>query len=251
MNQEQIKQTIKNFFTKEVNYFLIFAFLGIVISYIIYFWFPQYLYLIIQEDNLIENLSALGFLTAGLLGIWAVKKNKKWRKLSMLVAFLGFLGFLDEISFGDRLSDFNYPSIMGWQVDSAHDLFAVAYLFSESIIGYHGTIALVVGSVTIALALFLYQGKYTLNELTMNTVETVPGRYLVLFGLFLAVALIVDLKENIPPRMVIEEMFEFYAAILLCLYSISLPKETGKTKNISAGKTSPTDEIKTKDPSSI
>ncbi len=236
MSQDQMKQTIKNFFTKEVNYFLTFAFLGIVISYIIYFWFPQHLNLIIEEDNLIENLSALGFLTAGFLGIWAVKKNKKWKKLSMLVAFLGFLGFLDEISFGERIFDFNYPSIMGWQVDSAHDLFAVAYLFFESIFGYHGTIAIVVGSLIVALAIFLYQGKYTLNELSMNTLETVPGRYLVLFGLFLVVAILVDLKENTPPRMVIEEMFEFYAAILLCLYSISLPKETGKTKNINSGK---------------
>lgn len=228
-------KSIKIFFTKEVNYFLLFALSGIVISYIIYFWFPQYINLIIEEGNLIENLSTLGFLTAGFLGIWAVKKNKEWRKISIPVAFLGFLGFLDEISFGERLFDNNYPTLLGWEVNSAHDLIAVAYLFFESIFGYQGTIALVVAAVVAVLALFLYQDKYTLNELTFNLFETVPGRYLVLFGIFLALALIVDLKENIPPRMIIEEMFEFYAALLLCLYSISLPKETGTTENIRRG----------------
>lgn len=164
----------------------------------------------------------------------------------MLVAFLGFLGFLDEISFGERFIDINYPVLMDWQVDSAHDLVAVAYLFFESFLGYHGTIALAVGVAVVALALFFYQDKYTLNDLTFNTLETVPGRYLVLFGIFLVLALIVDLKENTPPRMIIEEMFEFYAAILLCLYSISLPKETGKSKNIHEGKTESVNGTKTR-----
>lgn len=81
MSQNQLKQSVKSFFTKEINLYLVFAFFGIVISYIIYFWFPKYLYLIIEEDNLIENLSALSFLTAGFLGVWAVKKNYKSRKL--------------------------------------------------------------------------------------------------------------------------------------------------------------------------
>lgn len=230
ITEQTIQSGKKSFFSKEINFFLFIAGLGLVMAYLIYLWFPEYTPLIIEEDSLVENLSVFIFLLAGILGLWAIRKNRNWKKLSLGVAGLGFLGFLDEISFGERVFDFSYPSAMNWQIDSAHDLVAVAYRFFESIFGYYGLIALVVGTVIAVIAIYLYQQKYSLIDLIGNTHKTLPGKYLILFSIFLAVAVLVDLKEHTASRAVIEEMLEMYAAIALCFYSIRLPSTETATK---------------------
>lgn len=223
---KQLKTDSKHsFFSREINSFLMVGVLGLVISYIIYFWIPEYVHLIVEEDHLVENLSAFFYLTAGFLGLWAMKKNRNWKMLSLGVAVLGFIGFLDELSFGDRFFELNFPALLDWEVNSAHDLVAVGYLFFEDIFGLYGLIILVIGLVvTAGIALYLYQKKYSLTKIIGYTHKTLPGKYLILFCFFILAAILIDLKEHATSRAITEEMFELYAAVALCFYSIRLPK---------------------------
>lgn len=210
--------------SKEIKYFLTVIGLSFILAYVIYFILPVFTPYFVEEDSLVENLSAFSYLLAFFLGIWVLTKYRSWWKLSLPVTLLGLVGFLDEISFGERIFDLTMPVVLDVKIDAAHDLVAIAYLFLKDIFGLFGLVAIILGLGVAAGGLYLYQQKYTLEDLTGNLFQTVPGQFLVLFLVFLFAATVIDLKEDYIPFVIAEELFEMFAGVSLCLYSLSLLK---------------------------
>lgn len=214
--------------SKEIKYFLTVVGFSFVSAYVIYFILPEFTPYFVEEDSVIENLSAFSYLLAFFLGIWVLTNYGSWWKLSLPVALLGLVGFLDEISFGERIFDLTMPVVLGVKVDAAHDFVAIFYLFLKDIFGLYGLVAIILGLGIIVAGLFLYQQKYSFRDLTGNLFQTLPGQFLVLFFFFLFAATIIDLKEDYIPFVIVEELFEMFAGFSLCLYSLSLIKTEEK-----------------------
>ncbi|HEY9648295.1 MAG TPA: hypothetical protein V6C88_18095 [Chroococcidiopsis sp.] len=86
-----------------------------------YLWFPSISPMLLAEDQLIENLTALLCLVAFALCMLALRKRLAWQP--PLIATISLLAFLDEISFGARLWGGNgLQNDQGFIVDGVHDL---------------------------------------------------------------------------------------------------------------------------------
>tara|TARA_B100000212_G_C26977199_1_gene365097 strand:- start:309 stop:518 length:210 start_codon:yes stop_codon:yes gene_type:complete len=68
----------------------------------IFFFAPEYKYLLNQEDKLVENITAFIFLITFFLNIKLQKfKNDNKRKILRMISIISLIGFLDELSFGE------------------------------------------------------------------------------------------------------------------------------------------------------
>lgn len=80
----------------------------------------------IREDSLIENLTAAFYFCAFASALFLLTnrsiRNRKGRNWLTALSALGLVGFLDEISFGERLFDFDMPVTHGTKIDAVHDV---------------------------------------------------------------------------------------------------------------------------------
>lgn len=88
---------------------------------LVYFFVPALREALSQEDHLVENLSAALFLVCFLLGsVRALKLNSPSRKILLFVPLLGLFAFLDEISYGQRIFNWDTPIINEVSVENVH-----------------------------------------------------------------------------------------------------------------------------------
>jgi len=215
------KKLTEIYFNQLLKFFFAVVAGTLLISYSIYLWFPEYIYFIIDEDHLVENISAFSYLLAFFLGLWVLKNYNSWRKLTWLVAILGLIGFLDEISFGTRFIEFAEPELLGKNINALHDFIFISYIFFTDSLGFYGVLLLVLASVAGVIFIYIKQQKYQIKGFIGDPLKP-PGLFLVLFFFFVSAAQIADLKGFITPLVIIEELFEMFGGIALCLYSVSL-----------------------------
>jgi|GEM_PF-5923941 len=204
-----------------VQKFLLFGLICILTGYVVYLFAPDYIHLFVQEDHLVEVLSALSYLVAFALGVWIYKNYRRWRMFTVAVMVLGPLGFFSELSFGEDYFDLDMPVVYDVKIDAAHDLVMLKYVLMEEQIGKSGVIllALLTGLALIAL---VYYKRDFFKKLTGDILHYQPGIFLFLFVFFLGSAVLIDLKEHYVPYAIVEELFELYAGMSLCFYCISL-----------------------------
>ena len=97
----------------------------------VYFVFPRHQKRFINEDRFLENLTALLFLAAFLLGTVFVAKlrDKRKRQVYSVIPIVGLLGLLDELSYGERLLQIKrLPGLRGIKIDGLHDLVYIAFV---------------------------------------------------------------------------------------------------------------------------
>lgn len=210
-----------NILKRLLKFFFAVVSVSLIISFSLYFWFPEYINFIIEEDHLVENISAFSYLLAFFLGLWVLKNYSSWRKLTWLVAIIGLIGFLDELSFGSRIIAFAEPELLGKNINALHDFFFIGYIFFTNLVGLYGVLFLVLGFSAGIIFLYFRQYRFRIKDF-IGDPTTPPGLFLVLFAFFVIAAQIADLKGFIAPLVIIEELFEMYGGIALCLYSISL-----------------------------
>lgn len=211
-------------FKKMLTSYYTILFGSLITAFSIYYWVPEYTYFIIEEDHLVENISAFSYLSAFFLGIWILTNYSSWRKLTWLVTIIGLIGFLDELSFGTRFFEFTEPELLDKNINAVHDIITIGYLFFENIIGFTGILILVLASLAGSILFYVKQQKYRIEEFIGDPTSP-PGLFPVMFFLFVLLAQIADLKDFIAPLVIIEELFELFGGISLCFYSVSLAKK--------------------------
>ena len=87
--------------------------------------FPGYRHLLVQENSLLENLTAGFYLIAALMGLELFRRNKSPLHL-LLPTLLGVVGFLDEIQWGETLLNLSMPIVAGNKINAIHDFVDVA-----------------------------------------------------------------------------------------------------------------------------
>ena len=189
---------------------------NVLIACVAYVWFPTYRHYLLQEDSLVENLSAMFFLLSSFLSLLFLVKLKDHKKLLIFVLVVGLIGFLDELSFGERIFGFAMPSIGRVKIDAIHDFFDLAYRYRSYSYPLTG-----IGGILI-VTLVSYWVKLMLRHPSKGL-----GPHYVLLMFFAALvfsASVIDLEiVKYPPLFVLEEIFEMNAGIALVFCCLSLP----------------------------
>ena len=184
--------------------------------------------ILIEEDMLLENLTASTFAMAAVIGLimaifhWRGNGRHAW--LTLIVPFLAGLAALDEISFGKREYLLTVPSlkVYAFRIDGVHDLVLLAWSILETdkplYLTAYGIALLVAGVVAWILwrRLAIGSPKSRLRELDPRTWV----RFLLISGCLVCVALLLDL-DLVEVRFLIfvEELLEFNAAVALIFAS--------------------------------
>ena len=206
-------------------YLAIFLF-NVIVASVLYIGFPTYLYYLLAEDGVIENLSAAFFLLSFFLAVASLIKREGHKKILIPISALGLIGFLDELSFGERVFGFSALRLGGVKIDQAHDVLNLLSKALEGFIDSYGAYifyVLVGVCVILSIMLFRYRSKL-LNEVSGMIWK--PHYILLLFFFMLGfLALLIDLKESATkPLFVLEETLEMNAAMALCFTCLSLAK---------------------------
>lgn len=93
----------------------------VVVMAILSFAYPDAVGRHFKEDHTFELLTAAAFLGAFVVVAVQLLRRRQVTTLSLAAGLLGLLAFLDEMSFGERLFDFEAPRMFDTKIDSLHD----------------------------------------------------------------------------------------------------------------------------------
>jgi len=188
--------------------------------------FPTYRYLLIEEDQLVENLSAIFFFLAFLLGPLFILRLRPRRMHWGLAAtaLVALIGFLDEISFGERLFDLSMPVWGGVKFDAVHDIVELAYKsIRPSPLLWTASVTLASLFIALGLRRLFKDGGGVAKQSLSRFLKTPTFFFVLLFALFIAAAVLIDL-HILHTRLLfsLEEVFEMNAAFALFFLCFSL-----------------------------
>ncbi|MBU2612070.1 MAG: hypothetical protein KJ606_14170 [Chloroflexi bacterium] len=213
---------------KQIKYFFSVFLISNILAYILYFQRADLRGLLELEDNLLENLTALCFLAAGVLAAYLALREKTNRGWLIFVAALGFIGFLDEVGFGSRYFGFSTPVIADKPIDSIHDIpVALAKLVLRGWQEFPLPITLAVFAPLLVLTIVIWKhGKAILGSLIRH-LKFPPLILLLLSSALIALAILLDADFiHLELLVVLEEMCELNAAIALIFCAWSLKQRT-------------------------
>lgn len=192
---------------------------------VVFNWFTSLRGFYINEDWLVENLSAAFYLVAFLLAITLAWRSRHRRWTIFGVGVIGLVGFLDEISFGERWYDVPMPRFFGVRLDAFHDVFSFAYRVLPQV-RFHPLFFL--GLLTVAAVMILVGRRLapTVREWLVGIHRHPAFTIFILAVLQIAAALVIDLHIlRMRGVFMLEEVFEMNAAIalVLCAWSLREP----------------------------
>lgn len=213
---------------KQIKYFFSVFLISNILAYSLYFQRADLRGLLELEDNLLENLTALCFLAAGVLAAYLALREKTNRGWLIFVAALGFIGFLDKVGFGSRYFGFSTPVIADKPIDSIHDIpVALAKLVLRAWQEFPLPTTLAVFATLIVLTIGIWKhGKAILGSLIRH-LKFPPLILLLLSAALIALAILLDADFiRLELLVVLEEMCELNAAIALIFCAWSLKQRT-------------------------
>ena len=191
------------------------------LGWIVYGFVPAARPGILEEDHVVEWLSALAFLAAGVLGLglWLRGRTPTERLAVAVAAFLGLLGFGDELSFGERLLSLDMPRIRGLKIDGAHDFAEVVARGGRDAFRAAPAVVAVCGIATVAAgAALAWRFRDALAAFARACLATSPRVALIAAVAAVALATLIDLPLAVFDHDAIkatEELLELAAAVLL------------------------------------
>lgn len=196
----------------------------LLIGFLLYFGIPSARGYLLEEDSLVENLSAGFYLMSALYGTFLLLRNQGYKKLITAITSISFLGFLDEVSFGERLFSLNMPYVYGVRIDAAHDFVDVAEKMTSDFGDSYPLYANIIffGSLFLIISLIIkYKNK--LSKIRQKNRQNPPFILLSSFVYLIILALAFDLEIVYDDAFfMMEEIFEMNAALalLMCCFSL-------------------------------
>lgn len=206
---------------KYVWSYLIISGIALLALYGVYFCVPEIREVLLMEDGIIENVGALIFLGAFLLGIPLCVKTKAYRRSILFISLVALVGFLDEISFGERWIEIKMPELLGVKIDGVHDLFYMVAINLDRAPRLHA-----IGFSAVCFIVFVWVTLKYGRRLMRWALDAYPRPTLILAALFflqLGMSLVIDLEVVRRGWLfVLEEQFEANVAMALAFCSLSL-----------------------------
>ncbi len=200
--------------------------IDLVVS-LVYFAFPAYRGLLVDEDRLLETLSALldlGVFIYALLLITRRAYKGTSRAWLIFLALVGLWSFLEDVSYGQRIFGFDSPRVFGVPIDGMHDFVYVGKRYLDILIKYQARrlliLVVVLGVVMMGLVV-----KYWSKILAVlgNGFRSPQYLFFIIYVLLMAPSAILDLDVfSSPLTTLIEEVFEFDASLALLFGCIAI-----------------------------
>jgi hypothetical protein len=208
------------------NYYGNFAFCSVasfVAAFVFYYAVPGQRHLLLEEDSLLETMSALSYLAAAILAFVIARKNHPARRALWFIGAVALVGFLDELSFGERLFNLQMPVIRGKKIDAVHDVVSLAFRLTREFPLIALPLLAVAGIAFLTIA--WKQRKHFLSFVL--TYRGHPAlRFFAVFAAMILAALVIDLGlKNSDGLYLLEELFELNAGLALgfCAWSLRSP----------------------------
>lgn len=197
---------------------------SLVVSTLVYVFLPGSRELITLEDSLVENCSALLFISTFFLSSLKALSRKGRNSKLYILSCVSLLGFLDEVSFGERLFSLSMPTLSGKKIDAIHDLADVAKNYILRYASSHPKMgALALGGL-IGFSIFVLW-KWN-AEIRSFSAHKLKNRSVVFASLFVAcglIATLLDLELVYSEYLfALEEVLEMDAALCLFFLGLSL-----------------------------
>ena len=188
---------------------------------ILYLAFPGIRSSLRAEDKVVETISAALFFLSAVSACVLLVRRKGDRLLLFFLLAMGSVCFLDECSFGQRLMGFSTPRIAGVNIDGVHDMVEVVVTLLRS----GNALAIAVSAcVVLILGIVAFHYRRRLLHLFVLIRESPPYTALLIFAVFIGLALLLDVKlVRFRGSKFLEEIIELNAAltllfVCLCVY---------------------------------
>lgn len=210
---------------KYINLALIILFVSLAVATGCYYLFPSTHSYFVNEDSLIEDLTAGIFILTGLVPmILAPRKTGFQKKGLIFLSITGYIGFFDEIGFGQRIFNFPVPVIANKKIDAVHDIPIALIKLLLRLADDNLLMAVLltgIGFGLIILLIFYYRKVILKNARPM--LKYPPFILVLFFTVLIGFAMILDTDLfDMEFLVVIEEMLEMNAAFSLLLSAINL-----------------------------
>lgn len=177
---------------------------------------------LLGEDGPVETATAILFLCGGLIALRTCL-NDRGRAMSIAMTTIAFIGFLDELSFGERLLQYEALVIRGVRLDAIHD--APELVYSVIVDKFAIWQMTLIGSLVVAVAVISTWGHHAWLRRIWNCSRTAP--FLAMSLACVGLALLVDegfentfLSESVVIAS-LEEICELLAAAaVLCAVAV-------------------------------
>lgn len=201
--------------------------------------------LLAQEDGFLENLSALLFFISFFLGTIIIRKLSAKKIISshhnsgyFCIPLISLLGFLDEISFGERIFNFQFIQVIdGLKLDGIHDIISLAYKFlilkllrNQLNNGDYSFLSCLLFCFVLAILLLIRYYRPISNFMISSLKQHLSFRFFLIMVIFFFLATLIDIGVfftltnmgmltflNHDILSVYEELLETYVA-LSCLF---------------------------------
>ena len=210
---------------KYINLALIILFVSLAVATGFYYLFPSTHSYFVNEDSLIEDLTAGIFVLTGLVSvILATRKSGFQKKGLILLSITGYIGFFDEIGFGQRIFNFPVPVIADKKIDAVHDIPIALIKLLLRLADDNLLLAVLIVGIGFGLVFFLiYHFKDVILKNARSMLKYPPFILVIFFAVLIGFAMILDTDLfDLEFMVVIEEMFELNAALSLLLSATNL-----------------------------
>jgi len=180
----------------------------------------------IAEDSLVENCSALFYISTSLLSLLsALSLRSRVGKLYAL-SCVALLGFLDELSFGERIFSLSMPTLSGKKIDAVHDLVDVAKIqILRHTSGHSEIVVLALGGLAGLFVLALLKWNAEIRIFLVPRLKNISVIFVLLFAVCGLIATLLDLNfDHKEYLVVLEEVLEMDAALCLLFLCFSLKR---------------------------
>jgi len=207
--------------------------ISILAASVVYMFFPEFRPSLIEEDQLIENLTVIFYFISFVFGLVSLPKlkGKSGFKLLIIVSALGLVGFLDELSFGERILNFSMPRIGYVKIDAIHDFFKLGYKAIRRVADIAGPlIYLLAAGIGVLLIAVLFRYRAKLPKIASEVHKYPPYQLMLFFGFLAVGALLIDLTEDLNIfrgefLSMFEELFEMNASLTLVFTCFSIVRK--------------------------
>jgi hypothetical protein len=200
-----------------------------VAAFSFYYLLPAKRHLLLEEDNVLETLSALTYLTVAAIAFINARPHQPARRALWVVGAVALVGFLDELSFGERMFDLKMPVIRGKKIDAVHDVVSLGFHLTREFPAIALPLLALAGIAFLAIV-WVQQPRLIAF---LHTHHRHPAlRFFALFVAMILAALVIDLGlKNSDGLFLMEELFELNAGLALgfCAWSLRAANASSKT----------------------
>jgi hypothetical protein len=203
-------------------FFSVIAVVSVVLSVVLYLSIPGLEDAFIDEDALIENLTATLFLGSGILAGLLFRHKLRHNRSQLMIPILSIWAFFEEISFGERIFDLEMPYLGGEKFDGLHDLFFLLY---ESL-RIRGALPWTLTGFTLLLfgIWAAFPGfRNRIQNIFKAVMDTPPFTFLAISVGFISVSFVLDLEFlDYRTGYFLEELTELIGGLALGFAALSL-----------------------------